>query len=585
MTIDTKLATELTVAASDEFDKVIAGNGPALVSVTPAIIRKRGREDEGIFCPSDYGTFSEGDDISEALQNCLDAAFAARVARVVMPGGNYLLNSQVVAGFPASGSGYPRHVVSLDFSGCGLTIPATNTTGGIKITKHNNFQCLNIHGVTIYSDHAYDGGTTAGDGLVIESSIGQGDAGWGAAGYSELFMSDIMVGTDRGAAEGRFNNGVIVKNIWYPRLHRVDAVTRYQYDLPDNGSFESGSGIRLDCCYSPELHACRATGKWDVGIELTDDDKPAFEFFSLIDCQSVNSRVAFLLDHTNAGWSADALKEPGGTLIGGHYNGAQSGIEVHHHQSFVVRDALVYLTNPDQGTALTTYSDGAYIRLVDCHEAHVTGNILNFGGHYTSDADCSSGIRLEGTTEKCLIDGNRIYHDGIGINNQATGSGNIVRGTVFDGRGPGSAGAPTKKYLDASNLLRGEVQTPGAPVIQFGGAAVGQSYATQKSGFTQEGRTVHWWVDITFSNKGSSTGAAVIITNFPNRDTDAVATAGIAWSTLFTTNAPQGVNVTAGGDLQLYYEAATGAMNSTVTDANFQNTSQLRMSGSYVAAV
>lgn len=41
MTIDTKLATELTVASSSAFDKIIAGNGAALVSVTPTVLAQR----------------------------------------------------------------------------------------------------------------------------------------------------------------------------------------------------------------------------------------------------------------------------------------------------------------------------------------------------------------------------------------------------------------------------------------------------------------------------------------------------------------------------------------------------------------
>lgn len=47
MTIDTKLATELTVASSSAFDKVIAGNGAALVSVTPAALAARVGSDMG----------------------------------------------------------------------------------------------------------------------------------------------------------------------------------------------------------------------------------------------------------------------------------------------------------------------------------------------------------------------------------------------------------------------------------------------------------------------------------------------------------------------------------------------------------
>lgn len=120
------------------------------------------------------------------------------------------------------------------------------------------------------------------------------------------------------------------------------------------------------------------------------------------------------------------------------------------------------------------------------------------------------------------------------------------------------------------------------PTLTFGGAAVGLTYSKQVGRWQRIGNRVFFTALVILSAKGSSTGAAVLnglpvageatVDNFqmlPVRPSSLVSTSGSIVALL-----------TAGGTTLAIAQTTTGT-TTNLTDANFNNTSQILISGSY----
>ena len=115
------------------------------------------------------------------------------------------------------------------------------------------------------------------------------------------------------------------------------------------------------------------------------------------------------------------------------------------------------------------------------------------------------------------------------------------------------------------------------PTITFGGASVGQTYSTQTGRYTKIGRLVHVEGTVTFTAKGSSTGAAKIETlPFSPVNAGGVTIIGtIGFASLVAGLAA----VFAGTSIAIRVPSTTAS--ALATDANFTNSSSLSFSGTY----
>lgn len=130
--------------------------------------------------------------------------------------------------------------------------------------------------------------------------------------------------------------------------------------------------------------------------------------------------------------------------------------------------------------------------------------------------------------------------------------------------------------------------TSWTPSLRFGGASVGMTFTTQIGRYARVGNVVTFEIMLVLSAKGSSTGAATIVT----LPLASATVAGLAVP--FQVFLSSGSTITAGNQvfatvtsnsttLNLYNYAPTAAA-ATLTDANFGATTSLFIAGSYITS-
>jgi hypothetical protein len=125
------------------------------------------------------------------------------------------------------------------------------------------------------------------------------------------------------------------------------------------------------------------------------------------------------------------------------------------------------------------------------------------------------------------------------------------------------------------------VQGTFTPGIQFGGGTTGITYTDQIGVYTRIGRVVVFDLMVTLSAKGSSTGSAQI-TGLP------ITAAGNAVPSIHVTAMTAGVgdthvqSVVASATTNIVLRDISGGSQANLTDVDFTNTSQIRISGTYI---
>ena len=145
--------------------------------------------------------------------------------------------------------------------------------------------------------------------------------------------------------------------------------------------------------------------------------------------------------------------------------------------------------------------------------------------------------------------------------------------------------ADSISFDTGTNTLEDFVDTTSwTPVLEFGGGTTGITYTVQQGKYTRIGSLVFLSLFITLSNKGSSTGQATI-TGLPyaaNGNSaisggDDVINTAAGYTTVMgvITNTSSSITVTSSGD---------NVASSGLTDANFNNTSTLLWSSTYLTS-
>ena len=118
--------------------------------------------------------------------------------------------------------------------------------------------------------------------------------------------------------------------------------------------------------------------------------------------------------------------------------------------------------------------------------------------------------------------------------------------------------------------------------VSFGGASVGVTYGANTGAYTKIGRKVTVTGYLSISNKGSSTGAA-LITGLPfaiGTGTQFPAAAPAFFVTVSYTGIPQIVGLSAASVLECFQLSALGSL-SALTNSNFANSSEVYVSFTY----
>lgn len=460
-------AASAAVAASREYiarsdlEAFVAGGGPieqgrryvadgvnyrgaAGATVLPALpgLLKMSKD---CYLMEQFGSFSEGDDVSDVLEYCLEAAFADRASKVRLAPGEFFLASRVMAEWAANGPN--AHVVDIQGAGCVLTLPPSNTDGGIRIATANNFQHLRIHDLLLLSSAPIGTIASATNGIALEvySNLRPGDPGWGVTSGRQLEMNNVRAVSNNPGPNGRWDGGVYVDGFWFPLFNNVYVDSRWKNNGETTAEYESGDGVRIMNSYSPELIGCQSLGAFTHNIRIDENADMPYEDFQITGCYGVGGKDALTIRMSSAARTAAALKEPGGRISGGHYNGHRYAIEMQHRRQFTIDNPLLYTTI---GGSAYTYPGSAMVYLNDCFDADVTVQCPE-GGHYNSDSDCTRHVHLNGDTDHIRVHASKFGANGIAIANTSTGLNNKILGNDYEASlAPGTTG-PTKKFARA----------------------------------------------------------------------------------------------------------------------------------------
>ncbi len=137
---------------------------------------------------------------------------------------------------------------------------------------------------------------------------------------------------------------------------------------------------------------------------------------------------------------------------------------------------------------------------------------------------------------------------------------------------------------DPNTLTDYQVNT-WTPVLSFGGASVGITYGTQLGRYTKVGRKVTLHGRIALSNKGSSTGAAMV-TGLPFtvvNNAAAYSPASIHIEAITFASFPSLLAMVNTTTME-FYECTTGGVVTTLTNADFANASAFSFVVTYEAA-
>lgn len=513
---------------------------------------------------------------AQTVKKWLERGFALRNITLTARG-RYRLDTLVDAHFPATGSGFPVNRPVIEAPSACFEVAAGNADGGIRITKYNNAQQITIRNLEIQSaaPRGTHGSATNGVGLHLYSALRPLTAGFGTTQQSECLLENVRVTFTNPGQTGRWDRGIVIDGFWWPTLIACHAVTNHP-GTKMTKDFEAGAGIECVNCYSPFLLYSQALGRWQRNIYLHEDTGMAWEDFQVSGCYGVGGRIALDIASESASLTSLPMKEPGGGVFGGHYNGQQKAIRIAHRRQFVVDGSLLYTT---LGVGQSTYADAAGIEIDSCTDARVTISAPE-GGHYVSDTDASSGVLLTGTTDYVTIDGCQLGNVGIGVNMKATGTQNRVTGTLWGG---GTGSSPAKRILDDTYRLKGpdayQIRTPS---ITFGGNAAGLGYGSRDAGLVVNGRVVTFWLDLEVTAKGSSTGSAVITLAGPAPIAGSDFAATINYASGVTTGLMGRVDPS--GNIALYQVGASGQIATPLTHAQFSSAFTIKASGTYLAA-
>lgn len=120
--------------------------------------------------------------------------------------------------------------------------------------------------------------------------------------------------------------------------------------------------------------------------------------------------------------------------------------------------------------------------------------------------------------------------------------------------------------------------TTWTPVLAFGGSSTGITYGGQTGSYMRIGNLVYFTCNVTLTNKGSATGSATI-TGLPIT----VATGGAVSNRLVTVAFTGTISTRVAGTSIILEGLASAGTLTVLNETAFSNTSQLIISGTYLA--
>lgn len=396
-----------------------------------------------------------------AFQACANAAVALsealkRPVSVYVPAGNYRIHSQVLFNFVPQ-YGWARGIVLYGDgrNSSRLIAVDANTTGLIKFRSTGNTEVWHVRDLSLLSSSSANDGTNNGTALFIESTLTEGDYGFGSHNARSVTVervhigpySEDVVGLNSGSV-GRWYRAIEVRNKWFPMFNEV-FISGADIVLPSQHS-----AIYCHFCYSPEFVNVYISGYYQYGIYYNCNSQEDFRVESAF---LVGPDYGFYLARSSA--YNDALFEPGGSILNCHAACRIENIRMERHRQANIIGNYLYVPMP---IAPPNTGIRSCIHLVNCADVIVANNQFLEPGYYTDDSNTTVGVRMSVGAKGIMIHGCHLNHGGIGIlvdantksvESPALGGGNNVIVTNCTSGGQGWW-APTKVIEDKTGIVQ-----------------------------------------------------------------------------------------------------------------------------------
>ena len=340
------------------------------------------------------------------------------------PFGEYRMSQKATCNIAATGTP-STGMVSLHITGDGDTATTiiampTNTTGCFRLTSDRNTECFRVAEIGFLSDLAEDAATNNGIALQIDSTLNKGDPGYGdmprwSVQVENLFFGGYGKAAGDLARRGNWSKGIFLQNKWYPRVQNVRCLGRYSANIGARTACDYA--IHMLGCYSPDLSDIYTHGNWDKGVWLEDNYNVSggVEDFRMNNIFCVGQNYGFGMVHEYDTVDTGRLYEPGGAINVIHVNCYKAGITIKNHRQVQIDNLYGYAPNADraQGELLP-----AVVLLDGAADIRLVGQFLE-PGFYTSNANASVAVRIEGGSESITVDA-QFGHGGIGLLNNST---------------------------------------------------------------------------------------------------------------------------------------------------------------------
>ena len=236
----------------------------------------------------------------------------------------------------------------------------------------------------------------------------------------------------------------------------------------------------------------------------------------------------------------------------------------------------------------TTFSGNATTATTATNAQGLTGtpNIDCGTGSFTGDVDIADKIVHTGDTNTAIrfpaVDTFTVETAGserlriTSAGEVQIANGNLkfsTAGTGIDFSATSDTGGMTSELLD--DYEEGTF----TPSLKFGGANVGLVASTSAGKYTKIGRMVHYFIQITLTSKGSSSGTAIIEDMPLSSNGNYATTVALLYNANSLTGPVLPRVLASGTNLALNQNAAGGY--ATVSNTNFNNDSQLQIVGTY----
>jgi len=279
-----------------------------------------------------FGPAIAGQSISATLSDAIEFCAHLRNGRLDIPPGNYFLDAAVEK--TLSGADYAIAIIGAGLDATRLNV--VNDVGGIALNypdSGSNF--ITLGGFRMLASN----GVGASAGVALDLRV----KGGGGRHDGNMTLRDILVQVDKShlASGSYFAEGIHIEGASHPFLENVKFTGPFGPGATTEQILTPNYGFYFNEVYGPKLLSCIA---WSakVAFKITSSTNPGPEGFDFWMCGGVDCDRGLVYDSIG--------QEPGGTIVGGHFNCRTTNIALKNTK--LVKMIGISHYQPDASSAL-----------------------------------------------------------------------------------------------------------------------------------------------------------------------------------------------------------------------------------------